>query len=281
MAEGEEQSIWDHLEELAQRLRRALFAIVVATLLIVILPSDLGGILRLDFSNYRPLLSAVIEYIQVSLLPKSAQLLAVNWLDVFYIYILMAIVLGMIVTMPYTAYELFKFIAPALYPHERRSMSKFVFVATILFSIGALYAWFALLPTTFKVLYGFAFQSNILPLFSVKDFFNMVAFGILGSGIFYTFPLVIWMLVRAGLIGVDTLKENRKQLFLVLLVVTAVLTPDPTPFSMLLMTIPFYILYEITIQVLSRVKKEKKDPAIDIGLQASRDLLSRHQDPDT
>jgi len=281
MAEGEEQSIWDHLEELAQRLRRALFAIVVATLLIVILPSDLGGILRLDFSNYRPLLSAVIEYIQVSLLPKSAQLLAVNWLDVFYIYILMAIVLGMIVTMPYTAYELFKFIAPALYPHERRSMSKFVFVATILFSIGALYAWFALLPTTFKVLYGFAFQSNILPLFSVKDFFNMVAFGILGSGIFYTFPLVIWMLVRAGLIGVDTLKENRKQLFLVLLVVTAVLTPDPTPFSMLLMTIPFYILYEITIQVLSRVKKEKKDPAIEIGIQASRDLLSRQQDPET
>ncbi len=281
MAEGEEQSIWDHLEELAQRLRRALFAIVVATLLIVILPSDLGGIFRLDFSNYRPLLSAVIEYIQVSLLPKSAQLLAVNWLDVFYIYILMAIVLGMIVTMPYTAYELFKFIAPALYPHERRSMYKFVFVATILFSIGALYAWFALLPTTFKVLYGFAFQSNILPLFSVKDFFNMVAFGILGSGIFYTFPLVIWMLVRAGLIGVDTLKENRKQLFLVLLVVTAVLTPDPTPFSMLLMTIPFYILYEITIQVLSRVKKEKKDPAIEIGIQASRDLLSRHQDPDT
>ena len=80
----------------------------------------------------------------------------------------------------------------------------------------------------------------------------MMAFGILGSGVFYTFPLVIWMLVGAGLIGVDTLKENRKQLFLGLIIVTAVLTPDPTPFSMLLMSIPFYILYEITIQVLSR-----------------------------
>jgi len=138
-----------------------------------------------------------------------------------------------------------------------------------------------LLPTTFNVLYGFVFQSNIVPLFAVKDFFNMVAFGILGSGIFYTFPLIIWMLVSADLIGVQTLKENRKQLFIGLIIVTAVLTPDPTPFSMLLMSIPFYILYEITIQVLSRIKKEKRDPAIDIGIQASREMLSRHQNSDT
>ena len=281
MTEDEEQSIWDHLEELAQRLRRVLFVIVVATLLIVILPSDLGGILRLDFSNYRPLISAMIEYIQYSLLPEGVQLLAFNWLDTFYIYILVAIVLGTLVTMPYTAFELFKFIAPALYPHERRSMYKFVFVVTVLFSIGAVYAWLVLLPTTFNVLYVFAFQSNILPFFSVKDFFNMVAFGVLGSGVFYTFPLVIWMLVGAGLIGVDTLKENRKQLFLGLIIVTAVLTPDPTPFSMLLMSIPFYILYEITIQVLSRTKKGREDPSVQLGIQASRDLLSRQQDPDT
>jgi len=234
----------------------------------------------LDFSNYRPLISAMIEYIQYSLLPEGVQLLAFNWLDTFYIYILVAIVLGMLVTMPYTALELFKFIAPALYPHERRSMYKFVFVVTVLFSIGAVYAWLVLLPTTFNVLYVFAFQSNILPFFSVKDFFNMVAFGILGSGVFYTFPLVIWILVGAGLISVDTLKENRKQLFLGLIIVTAVLTPDPTPFSMLLMSIPFYILYEITIQVLSRTKKGREDPSVQRGIQASRDLLSRQQDPD-
>jgi sec-independent protein translocase protein TatC len=109
----------------------------------------------------------------------------------------------------------------------------------------------------------------------------MVAFGVLGSGVFYTFPLVIWMLVGAGLISVDTLKENRKQLFLGLIIVTAVLTPDPTPFSMLLMSIPFYILYEITIQVLSRTKKGREDPSVQLGIQASRDLLSRQQDPDT
>ncbi len=281
MAEEEELSIWDHLEELSQRLRRILFVIVLATVLVVVLPGDLGSALRLDFSNYRPLLSVVIEIIQDALLPEPVNLLAIGWLDMFYIFFLVAFVLGMLITMPYTVYELFKFISPALYPHEKRRMYTFVFIVTLLFSIGALYAWFVLLPTTFNVLYGFVFQSNIVPLFAVKDFFNMVAFGILGSGIFYTFPLIIWMLVSADLIGVQTLKENRKQLFIGLIIVTAVLTPDPTPFSMLLMSIPFYILYEITIQVLSRVKKEKRDPAIDIGIQASREMLSRTQDPDT
>ena len=277
MPGDDEQSVWDHLEELANRLRRVLFAVVVATIGIVALPSDVARVLRLDFSNYRPLLSTVMEVIQDSLLPKEVNLIAFNWLDPFYIYFIVAMALGTIVTLPYLAYELFKFISPALYPHERRTVYTFVIIATVLFSVGVAYAWFILLPTTFNVLYRFVYQSRVLPFFSVRDFFNMVAFGLIGSGLFYTFPIVIWMLVMADLIGVKTLKDNRKQLFVGLIIVTAILTPDPTPFSMLLMSIPFYLLYEVTIQVLGRVKKEPRDQVLESGLRASRELLARSQ----
>jgi Sec-independent protein secretion pathway component TatC len=85
------------------------------------------------------------------------------------------------------------------------------------------------------------------------------------------------MLVITDLIDVKTLKDNRKQLFLGLIIVTAVLTPDPTPFSMLLMSIPFYLLYELTIQVLGRMKKEPADTVLESGLRASRELLARSQ----
>jgi sec-independent protein translocase protein TatC len=277
MSHDDELSIWDHLEELAQRLRRALFAVVVATIVVISSPSDIERALRLDFSDYRPLIATVMEIIQESLLPEGVNLIAFNWLDTFYIYFLVAMVLGIIITLPFLAYELYQFIAPALYPHERRSVYIFVSVVTVLFTIGAAYAWFILLPTTFTVLYRFVYQSRVLPFFSIKDFFNMVSFGLLGSGIFYTFPVIIYMLVAADLIEVQTLKDNRKQIFVGLIIVTAVLTPDPTPFSMLLMSIPFYILYEITIQVLSRVKKEKTpdEKAINEGLKASRNLLER------
>jgi len=277
MSHDDELSIWDHLEELAQRLRRALFAVVVATIVVISLPSDIGRALKLDFSEYRPLIATVMEVIQESLLPEGVNLIAFNWLDTFYIYILVAIVLGIIITLPFLAYELYQFIAPALYPHERRPVYIFVSVVTVLFIIGAAYAWFILLPTTFTVLYRFVYQSRVLPFFSIKDFFSMVSFGLLGSGVFYTFPVIIYMAVAADLIEVQTLKDNRKQIFVGLIIVTAILTPDPTPFSMLLMSIPFYILYEITVQVLSRVKKGKTpdEKAIDEGLKASKNLLER------
>lgn len=277
MSHDDEQSIWDHLEELATRLRRVVVVIVIATVVIISAPSDPREILRLNLSGYRPLISAVLEFIQESLLPEGVNLIAFNWLDTFYIYFMVAFVLGMIVTMPYLAYELYQFISPALYSHEKRSMYTFVAVVTVLFTAGVVYAWLFLLPTTFTVLYNFVYQSRVLPFFSIKDFYSMVTFGLLGSGIFYTFPIVIYMLVAADLIQVHTLKDNRKQLFVALIIITAIFTPDPTPFSMLLMSVPFYILYEITIQVLSRTRKEKPidKEAIERGVKASISLLER------
>ncbi len=278
MSHDDEQSVWDHLEELATRLRRSLLVVVVSTIVIMSMPSDPRQILKLDFGGYRPLISTLLEVIQDSLLPEGVNLIAFNWLDTFYIYFLVGISLGTLVSLPYLAYQLYQFINPALYPSERRSMYKFIAVFTVLFALGVAYAWFILMPTTFAVLYRFVYQSRVLPFFSVKDFFNMVAFGLVGSGLFYTFPIVIWMLVSADLLQIQTLKSNRKQLFVALIIVTAVFTPDPTPFSMLLMSIPFYLLYEITIQVLSRIKREPVDSVVEAGIRASRELLARSQE---
>jgi len=275
MSSDSEQSVWDHLEELATRLRRAVLAIVIASFALAALPSDFSAFLKFDYSNYRPLVTTIMEFIQDSLLPEGVNLIAFNWLDTFYIYFLISIALGVVVTLPYAAYEVYQFIRPALYPHERRSVYIFILIVAALFTIGAAYAWYILLPTTFTVLYRFVYQSRVIPFYSVKDFFNMVAFGLLGSGIFYTFPILIWMLVKADLIEVQTLKDNRKQLFVALIIFTAILTPDPTPFTMLLMSVPFYLLYEVTVQVLSRTRKEKpeEDEIMELGLKASKELL--------
>jgi sec-independent protein translocase protein TatC len=278
MSHDQEQSIWDHLEEFATRLRRALTALALATFVIMMAPSDPAQILKLNFSDYRPLISIILEFIQESLLPGGVDLIAFNWLDPFYIYFLVAFIIAFLVTLPYLSWELYKFITPALYEHERKGVFTFVIVVVLLFVVGAAYAWFLLLPTTFSVLHNFVSQSRVLPFFSVKDFYNMVAFGLLGSGIFYTFPVIIWIIVKADLIEVESLKRNRKQLFVGLLFVTAILSPDPTPFTMLLMSVPFYILYEITIQVLQRTTPDPEKKAIQAGLRASERFLTREQE---
>jgi len=277
MSHDQEQSIWDHLEEFATRLRRALTALALTTFVIMMAPSDPAQILKLNFSDYRPLISIILEFIQESLLPGGVDLIAFNWLDPFYIYFLVAFIIAFLVTLPYLSWELYKFITPALYEHERKGVFTFVIVVVLLFVVGAAYAWFLLLPTTFSVLHNFVSQSRVLPFFSVKDFYNMVAFGLLGSGIFYTFPVIIWIIVKADLLEVESLKRNRKQLFVGLLFVTAILSPDPTPFTMLLMSVPFYILYEITIQVLQRTTPDPEKKAIQAGLRASERFLTREK----
>jgi sec-independent protein translocase protein TatC len=277
MSHDQEQSIWDHLEEFATRLRRALTALALATFVIMMAPSDPAQILKLNFSDYRPLISSILEFIQESLLPGGVDLIAFNWLDPFYIYFLVAFIIAFLVTLPYLSWELYKFITPALYEHERKGIFTFVIVVVLLFGVGAAYAWFLLLPTTFSVLYNFVSQSRVLPFFAVKDFYNMVAFGLLGSGIFYTFPVIIWIIVKADLLEVESLKRNRKQLFVGLLFVTAILSPDPTPFTMLLMSVPFFILYEITIQVLQRTTPDPEKKAIQAGLRASERFLTREK----
>jgi sec-independent protein translocase protein TatC len=277
MSHDQEQSIWDHLEEFATRLRRALTALALATFVIMMAPSDPAQILKLNFSDYRPLISSILEFIQESLLPGGVDLIAFNWLDPFYIYFLVAFIIAFLVTLPYLSWELYKFITPALYEHERKGIFTFVIVVVLLFGVGAAYAWFLLLPTTFSVLYNFVSQSRVLPFFAVKDFYNMVAFGLLGSGVFYTFPVIIWIIVKADLLEVESLKRNRKQLFVGLLFVTAILSPDPTPFTMLLMSVPFYILYEITIQILQRTTPDPEKKAIQAGLRASERFLTREK----
>jgi sec-independent protein translocase protein TatC len=278
MSEEEELNIWDHVQELSSRLRRIILALVVVMMAVMSMPADLGKVIQLDFSDYTLLVSKIIEILQDAVLPEGVTLIAFNWLDSFYIYVMIAFTLSFIICLPYTATQVYGFLAPAIYKNEKRGLFVFVGSFVLLFLLGIMYAYFILIPATFRVLYQFVYQTRVMPFYSVKDFFDIISFGLIGSGLFYTFPLVIYTLVVIDLITVDDLRRMRKHLFLGLAVVTAILTPDPTPVSMLLMTIPFYILYEFTIIILSRVMKNRPNRVIKAGLQASLEVLEKTGD---
>jgi sec-independent protein translocase protein TatC len=276
MFDYKEHSIWDHIEELSKRLRRIVLALIITMVVVMSLPSDFSALIKLDFSNYTFLVSKIIEILQGMLLPEGVTLIALNWLDSFNIYILISFAVSFIICLPYTATQLYAFLSPALYENERKSIFVFVSVFISLFTIGVIYAYLVLIPATFTVLYKFVYQTRVIPFYSVKDFFDLVIFELFGSGIFYTFPLLIYTLVAIDLIVVDDLRSIRKHIFLGLAIVTAFLTPDPTPVSMLLMIIPFYIIYELTIIILSRIMKNKPDRTLNLGIQASLKLLEKY-----
>ncbi|MGQ9680871.1 MAG: twin-arginine translocase subunit TatC [Candidatus Bathyarchaeia archaeon] len=280
MSIDDEKSIWDHIDELAKRLRRIIFSVAASTILVLSIPGDFASIFRLDFSNYKPMISIIIESIKETLLPEGVSLIALNWLDTFTIFVIVGLVIGILVSLPVIAYEIYQFISPALYPHEREALFKFVGAFSALFIVGVVYAYFLLLPITFNVLLRFVYQTGAVPLFSILDFFNIIAVGLIGSGLFYTLPLVIYITVKMGIIDVQTLRGNRRKVFVGLAVVTAILTPDPSPFSMMLMTLPFYLIYELTIQIVSRIKRKEHDQyTIEKGRKASRKLLEGKPKP--
>ena len=165
MSDDKELPIWDHLDELARRLRRILVSVAVATIVMASLPADLARIAKLDFSNYRPMISIVMEVIQDTLLPEGVNLIAFTWLDTFYIYVIVSIALGTLISLPVIAYEIYQFVSPAMFSQERRYVFSFVTVFSILFLVGAIYAYFILLPITFKILLRFVNQTRIAPFF--------------------------------------------------------------------------------------------------------------------
>ena len=275
MSQVFEQSLGEHLDELARRLRVIVVVLVLSTFLIATIPSNPVLFIKGDTDEYRPLVSDFMSEVQEDLLPENVTLIAYSWLDTFYVYILIAFVLSFILTLPLTGYQVYKYISPALFENERKGLFFYVSSFSILFLFGAMYSYYLLVPFTLKALYRFVYQSNVLPLFSVKDFFNLVGMGILASGIFYTSPLTLFYLVRQNFISVDELTGYRKQIIVGLLIFAAILTPDPTPLSMLLMAVPFYLIFEFTILLLKRITKKKivRDKDVQLGAKLARELL--------
>ncbi|MCW4048727.1 MAG: twin-arginine translocase subunit TatC [Candidatus Bathyarchaeota archaeon] len=281
MSEDLELTVWDHFEDLSSKLRRIVVVLLVTMMIVMSVPADLTKIIQLDFEDYTPLVSAVIEILQDTLLPEDVVLIAFNWLDSFYIFVVISFTISLLICLPYVAAQIYSFLAPAIYETEKRGLFIFVSVFLLLFISGVLYAYYIIVPTTFAVLYRFVNQTRVMPFYSVKDFFDLITFGLIGTGLFYTFPLVIYLVVKVDLLQVDSLREIRKELFVGLAVLTAFLTPDPTPVSMLLMTIPFYVFYELTIIVLTYTMRGKPDRVIVQGLQASLDFIEKAEFSET
>jgi sec-independent protein translocase protein TatC len=267
--------IWDHIEELSLRLRKIAIVLLVVIVLVMSLPSDFSRILHFDFSNYTLLISDLMQFFQKAFLPEGVTLIAFNWLDTFYIYVILSFALSFVLSLPYIAYQIYGFLAPAIYENEKRVLITFVALFILLFLTGIAYAYFVLVPSTFTVLYRFVYQTGVVPFYSIKDFFELISFGLFGSGLFYTFPLFLYILVKLDLLTVEDLGSMRRHIFLALSIFTAIITPDPTPVSMLLMTIPFYIMFELTILIMAHIMRNKTDQVIEKGFKVAEELLAR------
>ncbi|HID17332.1 TPA: hypothetical protein EYP26_03470 [Candidatus Bathyarchaeota archaeon] len=271
MAEGSEEepleekkmSFMEHTVELLQRLKVILIAVFGIGFLVGFFPLDVRKLFTLYPSSmeYEPLVSLIFKKISEDLLPEGASLIAGRFLDTAYIYLTLSILVGVMLSSPIIAYELYKFFNPALYRSERKLAAKAVISFIGLFTMGAALCYKLILPITFRILMWFIQSAAALPLINVSDFVSMVVVLIIGVGLLYTSPIYITLLVRRGIMSVDHLTRNRKYIYGIFIIIIAAVTPDPTIVSDVILLIPFIAIYETTILVCKKIGKDREKRA--------------------
>jgi sec-independent protein translocase protein TatC len=183
------------------------------------------------------------------------------------LWINVGLYLGVGLAMPWVLYQVWLFIAPGLYKHERRALTSFIFFGTLLFLCGIAFAYFIMLPQMLNFLVGFTNDGSIQPLIDVDEYFNLILIVLCGIGVIFEMPVVIYILSVFGLVTPKFLMKNFRYAMLIITVAAAIITPTPDATTMLIFMVPMVALYFVSVLVSyvvfrnKRAKEAAKAPA--------------------
>ena len=264
-----EMSFLDHLEELRWHLIRSLIAIFVFAIAAFISKGLIFGEIILgpsksSFWTYKMLciLSELLnsDALCISELPFIIQ--SRQMTGQFSMHITSSFVIGLICAFPYTFWEIWRFVKPGLYEKERKAASGATFYVSLLFFIGVLFGYFVVTPISINFLSNYQIDPSILNEFDIISYVSTVTTLVLACALLFQLPIVVYFATKAGLVSSVLLKNYRKHSIIVILMLSAVLTP-PDPFSQVLIAIPLGLLYQLSILIAVRLeKKERKQEVI-------------------
>jgi sec-independent protein translocase protein TatC len=269
--DGEEMTFVDHLEALRWHIVRSLLAVIFLAIFIFVkmdwvFERVIAGPLQNDFISYL-LLCRFSHWLHIGdalCMPAiNIKLQAIEFSSQFMSSITIAFVGGFIAAFPYIFYELWKFIKPALKPSELRSTRGSIFYVSFFFFTGAAFGYFLLAPFTFNFLSNYSLGTSHLletkP--TLNDYLDNLVNLILGCGLAFELPVLAYVLTKIGLVTPAFLAASRKYAVVVILVIAAVITPSPDWSSQMLVFVPLFLLYQLSIAVSKRAYKEmiKKD----------------------
>jgi len=246
MDEADKKPFLGHLEELRGRL----IAIAIAV--------GVGFVGSYIFSERLfQLLVAPLK----AVMPEGDRLIFTNLPEMFFTYLKVSFIAGILVASPYIFYQLWMFIAPGLYRHEKKYVVPFIISFTILFVGGALFGYYVVFPFGFKFFIGFT-NDYVKALPSVKQYFSFAIKLLFAFGFVFELPVVIFFLSKMGLVTPEFLKKKRKYAILLTFALAAILTP-PDVITQCMMAIPLLVLYEIGILVSMVARKKKAEKEAD------------------
>ncbi|GAB4136702.1 MAG: twin-arginine translocase subunit TatC [Bacteroidia bacterium] len=260
-----EMSFLGHLEQLRWHLVRSVSAILLFAIVAFMYPEILFGKIVLgpknpDFFTYTFLCDISHKWgFGEALCFTDFDFMFQNT-DVtgqFTLHMWAAFVAGLILGFPYLLYELWKFVKPALHEKEIRSARGFIFYASMLFLLGVAFAYYIVAPMAIYFLGNYQVDPSIKNIFTIDSYISVVTTLVLLMGLVFELPIIIFFLAKFGIITGGFMRKYRKHALIVILIVSAVITPTTDVFTQSLVAFPLWLLYEASILVALRV--EKKD----------------------
>lgn len=253
---GAPMSFFDHLIELRKRLISALAAVGIGMVL--------GLIVSKQGLNYifQPMVEALKRNHQ------DPNLYFTHPAGYVMLYINFGLYLGIALAMPWVLYQIWLFVAPGLYKHERKAVAGFIISATGLFLCGVAFAYYVMLPQVLTFVVEFSNTGPVRPWIDINECFNLVLIVLLGLGIIFELPVVIFILSIFGIVTPKFLMKNFRYAMLIIAVVAAVVTPTPDATTMMIFMAPMVLLYLAGVVVSYAVVRRKKARALAEG-QAS------------
>ena len=245
---SEYASFWDHLDELRSRIIRVLLIIVVSTVVAFLLKEPLFNVVL------APRSSEFVSYRLLGVSAFSIHLINTGLTEQFMVHMRTSLYIGVLLASPYIIYEMFSFVSPGLYDNERRYALWIVGSAYVMFILGTLLNYFLVFPLTVRFLGTYQVSADVTNMLTLQSYIDTLISMSFLMGVLFELPVVCWLLGRMGIINAQMMGAYRRHAIVAILVLAAIVTPTTDVFTLFVVALPIWILYELSVLIVKLAK---------------------------
>ena len=246
MSDDGSLTFWDHLDVLRSSIIRMIVAAVVMGIAAFFLKDWLFNIVL------APKDSSFITYRLLGVEPFSIQLVNTGLTEQFMIHMKVALMAGILIASPYIIYLLFRFISPALYENERRYSVRITVTAYVMFLVGVVVNYLLIFPLTVRFLGTYKVSEEVVTMLTITSYIDTLLMMSLVFGIIFEIPVISWLLAKAGMLKASWMTKYRRHAIVTILIIAAIITPTADIMTLIIVSLPIWLLYEVSILIVKR-----------------------------
>lgn len=243
---SEQATFWDHLDELRWAIIRSLGVVVVFAVAMFCLKDQLFAVVL------APRSSDFVTYRLMGAEAFSIPLMNIGLTEQFMTHMRVAVYAGLLFALPYVLYELFRFISPGLYRHERRAATWIVCSSYLMFALGTAVNYFIIFPFTVRFLGTYQVSADVANMLTLQSYIDTLITMSFVIGLIFELPVVCTILGRMGFVNGRLMRRYRRHAVVAILVVAAIITPTTDVFTLMVVSLPIWLLYEVSILLVGK-----------------------------